>query len=144
MKRSGPPKRKTPLESKSRLQSGGELKRTPIKRRSAKREALYAEHRRPLIQSLNDRGVGCLICPLLREAGLATRCGGGIEGMHERRKRSAGGSLVNPANLIPACNWSNGWIEDNPAEARDLFGTALVVREGDPEYEALGAREDSR
>jgi hypothetical protein len=113
-----------------------------LRRRSAKREAVYAEHRRPLIRALNERGVGCLICPLLVEAGVFTHCAGVIEGLHERRKRSAGGSLVNPSNLIPCCNWANGWVEDHPAEARDWFGSLLVVREGDPEWEVLGRRSD--
>lgn len=101
-----------------------------------------ANDRRPRIERLVAAGLGCLIGPLLDDAGLEPECARRIEGLHERRKRSAGGSLVNGENLIPACNWCNGWIEDNPAAARDLFGTALVVREGDLEWEALGARAD--
>jgi hypothetical protein len=79
---------------------------------------------------------------MFEEAGLEIRCAGRIQGLHERRKRSAGGSLVNPENLIPACNWSNGFVEDQPALIRDLFGQALVVREGDEDWERLGARND--
>ena len=49
---------------------------------------------------------------------------------------------MNPNNLIPACNWSNGFVEDQPALIRDLFGQVLVVREGDEDWERLGARND--
>jgi len=96
----------------------------------------------PRIIALTGAGVGCLICPVLRDAGIEVRCSGRIEGLHERRKRSAGGSLVNPNNLIPACNWSNGFVEDQPTLIRDLFGQVLVVREGDEDWERLGARND--
>lgn len=58
------------------------------------------------------------------------------EGLHERRKQSAGGSLVKPANLVPACNPCNSWVEDNPTEARSL---GLAVRSGDTEWDELGA-----
>lgn len=100
------------------------------------------DHRIPLIERLTAQGVGCLIGPLLEEAGITTGCRQRVEGLHERRKRSAGGSLTNPRNLIPACNRCNGWIEDQPRLARDLFGDVLVVREGDDEWHDLGARSD--
>lgn len=101
-----------------------------------------AEDRVPRIERLVAQGVGCLIGPLLEAAGVDVRCRRRVEGLHERRKRSAGGSLVNPENLIPACNWCNGWVEDEPALARELFGSVLVVREGDVEWGGLGARSD--
>jgi len=101
-----------------------------------------ATDRVPYIKALVEAGVGCEICPMLAEAGLETHCAGRIEGLHERRKRSSGGSLTNRANLVPACNWGNGWVEENPDLARG-FGAALVVREADPEWTRLGAREDS-
>lgn len=63
-------------------------------------------------------------------------CHGGMEGLHERRKRSAGGSLVNLQNLMPACNPCNLWVEDYPEAARCI---GLVVRSGDPEWEELAA-----
>jgi len=117
------------------------VKRSRLKSRSSKRAEVYV-HRRAAIEAMVADGVGCLICPVLVEAGVPTERCAGIQGLHERRKRSAGGSLLNPQNLIPACNWSNGWIEDNPAAARELFGSALVVREGDSEFESLGRRSD--
>lgn len=101
-----------------------------------------ATDRAPRVQRLVEAGVGCLIGPLLDTAGVDVRCRGIVEGLHERRKRSAGGSLVNPENLIPACNVCNGWIEVEPGDARYLFGSVLVVREGDPEWDRLGRRAD--
>lgn len=112
-----------------------------LRSRSKKRSAMMKEVRVPLIESLIRSGVGCLICPLLQDESISTNCAG-IQGLHERRKRSAGGSLINPLNLIPACNWSNGFIEDNPKLIRDLFGQVLVVREGDEDWEQLGSRND--
>jgi len=102
-----------------------------------------ATNRTPLVSNLIAAGVRCEIGHVLAVAGVRPfRCSFAIEGIHERRKRSSAGSLVVAANLIPACNWCNGWIEDNPAEARDLFGDFLVVREGDPEWDALGSRNE--
>ena len=63
-------------------------------------------------------------------------CRGYAEGCHELRKRSAGGSLTDPANLLASCNACNVWIEDHPTLAHRL---GLVVRRGDPNYEELGA-----
>ena len=60
-------------------------------------------------------------------------------GLHERRKRSAQGSLVNPANLVVSCGPCNSWIEDHPALAQRL---GLVVRSGDPEWDDLSRTND--
>lgn len=59
-------------------------------------------------------------------------------GLHHVRKRSAAGALMNPANVLASCSACNaGWVEDNPLLAHEA---GLVVREGDPEWDALGAR----
>lgn len=101
-----------------------------------------AGDRVPRIRELVEAGVGCEIGHALAVAGVTPfRCTFVVQGLHERRKRSSAGSLTVAANLIPACNWCNGWIEDNPREARDLFGSWLVIREADDEWEALGARQ---
>lgn len=121
---------------------GALVKRSRLRSRSERRSRLMAEDRRPRIEAIVAAGVGCLIGPLLADAGFDGVCTARVEGLHERRKRSAGGSLVNPANLIPACNRCNGWVEGNPWLARDLFGDQLVVREGDVEWDALGVRAD--
>lgn len=59
------------------------------------------------------------------------------EGLHHRRKRSAGGRLVSRLNTVRACNACNGRIEDEPDVAH-FFG--WVVREGDAWWPWLGTR----
>jgi len=131
------------LVKRSPLKRGdSQLKRTPLKQRSDRRSGFMKETRAPLVGDLVARGVRCEIGPLLDQVGLGGGCGGKISGLHERRKRSSGGSLTNPANLIPACSWCNGQVEDQAGPIRDLTGDMLVVREGDPEWESLSARLD--
>lgn len=96
----------------------------------------------PTIETMVAEGRSCEVCPLLASIGFETHCAGRIEGLHERRKSGAGGSRVNEANLVPACNWGNTAVEDHAGPVRDLLGDRLVVREGDPEWERLGRRAD--
>lgn len=44
---------------------------------------------------------------------------------HEFKKRSAGGSITDPDNVILLCNWHNGWVEENPELA---LAYGLVIR----------------
>lgn len=97
----------------------------------------------PTIEAMVAAGRRCEVCPLLMAAGIpGVRCTGRIEGLHERRKSGAGGSRVNPANLVPACNLGNGLIEDEAGRVRARLGDRLIVREGDPEWDQLGRRRD--
>lgn len=97
----------------------------------------------PTIEAMVAAGRTCEVCPLLMGAGIpGVRCSGRIEGLHERRKSSAGGSRVNPANLVPACNHGNGLVETRAGDVRDRLGDRLVVRQGDPEWDLLGRRRD--
>lgn len=63
--------------------------------------------------------------------------------LHELRKRSAGGSILNRANCVQSCTECNtGFVENEPRLAQRL---GLVVRQGDvtpAEWEALGSRAD--
>lgn len=150
MKRGGPLRRNTPLRQGDKPLrrtplgngSGDGLKRTPLKQRSSRRSDFMRDVRAPAVRGLVEAGECCRIGPLLSSEGLGPNCMIVVQGLHERRKRSAGGSLTNPANLIPACNACNGWVEDFPALAREVFGSALVVREGDEEWVSLGRRAD--
>jgi hypothetical protein len=92
------------------------------------------------VAALAVEGVRCEICPELAAAGVSVPggCSGRIGGLHERRKRSGVGSVDHAPNLIPSCNNSNGWIEDRAGAARAIFGTWLVLRPGDPEWETCG------
>lgn len=58
--------------------------------------------------------------------------------LHHLRKLSSAGVRVSDANTLASCNPCNaGWVEDNPVLAHRA---GLVVRPGDPEWDALGVR----
>ncbi len=146
MKRSGPPKRKTPLKAKKGISRGtSQLARTGIsgsrKRiapRAAKTAEVYAGPRGDLNGYLAGRWVRCQVGAAVRAGGdRAGWCGGRASCWHELRKRSAGGSILNPENLVAACGQCNGWVEDEPESARRV---GMVVLEDDPRWEQLGER----
>lgn len=110
--------------------------------------AVEREQRRALVKALMDAGLWeCQIgkvlmralhdppAPTCRPTPADSRCRGEVSGLHELRKRSSQGSVTNLANLMPACSFHNGWVEDNPNLAYRL---GLVVREGDPTWWMLG------
>ncbi len=135
--------KRSPLKrSSAPLKHGGDaLGRSEIKPRSDSRQDFMKNERIPLIKAMISSGRKCEISPLLVSAGVdeARWCRGKIEGLHELRKRSSGGSLSNTDNLIPACNLCNGLVESFPKEAHSV---GLVVRPGDPNYDCLGAKHD--
>lgn len=61
------------------------------------------------------------------------------DALHELRKRSSAGSILNKDNCIPACTSGNHAVEKWPIQAR---AAGLVIREGDPEWDALSVRND--
>jgi len=128
--------------SKGLSNSGSGLKRTRMKQRSDERSKFMREVRAPQVKALRESGERCLIGPMLADEGFEEwrNCVGEIGGLHERRKRSAGGSLTNPSNLVPACNLCNGLIEDSHGDLRAWFHeVGLVVKAGDDEWDDLGA-----
>lgn len=136
--------------ARSTLGSRESLKRSEMRRsgalapRSDKRRKHMAEERVPLVKALIEAGFGCEIGPVFAEAGIPNPdCSGHIQGMHERRKSGQGGSRTNRYNLVPACNSCNSLVETVGNDLlREVTGDALVVIEGDPEWERLGARHD--
>lgn len=84
------------------------------------RHAVFVRDRHCLVRGLTDLA-----------------CGGGLT-FHHRRKAGASGAYT-VENGAAVCLFHNGWIEDNPNQARILF-RHLVVREGDPEWDSLSAR----
>ena len=115
-----------------------------MRRESASKAAERAE-RRALVKALIDAGLWeCQIGPVLRRAHIDgsydiraahVDCLDEPSGIHERRKRSSGGSLKVLANLMPACTFHNQWCEREPELAHRL---GLVVRPGDHEWFMLG------
>lgn len=105
--------------------------------RSAKREAARAERTvtRELVFA-RDRHT----CQVVA-AGAATnyavgRCYGPLT-PHHRRKEGQGGAY-NLDNLRAACSFHNDQLEADANLAAWAHGVGLVVRRGDPEWEALG------
>lgn len=47
------------------------------------------------------------------------RCFGEVNA-HELVKRSRGGSITDPSNCVPLCNFHNDWVEDHPWAAQKL------------------------
>lgn len=58
------------------------------------------------------------------------------DGLHHLRKKSSGGALMDPDNVLRSCNHCNTWVEDHPTLA---WEAGLVVRAGDPDWERLGS-----
>jgi hypothetical protein len=138
---SGPIQRSAPMPTAGRREGPGRpsAARGSIRKASARKTSEGAA-RRALVGRLAVEGVGCEICPeLALIAGIVVPGGcGGLGGIHERRKRSSAGTVGHAPNLVPSCNVANGWIEDNPELARVLFGSWLVLREGDAEWDTCG------
>lgn len=104
---------KQPLKAKKRLPQVGKRKKREIDETQAiRREYLRTQFICEIGEALRawapyDKGCKeghdqCLI---------ASSC------IHERKKRSQGGSLTDPANLMATCVPCNGWVEDHPATA---------------------------
>lgn len=105
--------------------------------RHASEDQAYRDLRQQLL------GGACELCTLMFEAArrlgrpLRLSCGGRASELHHRRKRSSAGALANRDNVVPCCHDGNQAVEAEPAIAREA---GLVVREGDPEWDALSSR----
>lgn len=95
----------------------------PMARRSKKEAARYAgtmglEGRRDFVVRILAERPQCEACPrigLLLE-GHAGRPHRSTE-VHELLRRSAGGSIVDEANVVAVCRNGHHWIHQNPKEA---------------------------
>jgi hypothetical protein len=97
------------------------VKRTPLRPRSKKREVLYRTQRRPLVAEILEERPTC-------EIRFDENCTGRATCLHEKRKRSQGGSLLDRANLMASCAYCNSAVEDHPIEAHER---GFVIRRGD-------------
>lgn len=93
------------------LKRTGELARTAgLKARSPKMAKVYRDERVPLtVATLAERRW----CEIRWDA----NCTRLADALHELLPRGRGGSITEKANTIPACNYCNGAVSDNPAEA---------------------------
>jgi hypothetical protein len=117
-------KRSGPLTTRTQLQPGKPLRQgKPLKQVGARKKAEIKSTSKWRREYLAESPT-CEIGQHLAANGVPNDCTGEATCLHERVKRSAQGSLVDPANLMRACSICNGWIEDNPKLARKL-GLAL-------------------
>jgi hypothetical protein len=113
---------RTPLANKSPLKPGGKKIATTSKRRRQK-AAAEADVRAQYVADHPICEIGLAMLqspdPDVRRHYRST-CQITAEACHERRKRSAGGSTIDPINLLSACNPCNGWVENEPDVARSI------------------------
>lgn len=103
--------------------------RARIAARSEKRTKFMAEERVPLTRAMLDEDPWCgMAFSIRRVAGDYADCQLRAIGLHEIRKRSQGGSMLDRANLVRACSPCNSWVEDHPDLA---YAAGLVARAGD-------------
>lgn len=115
VKRGGPLKTRKPLKAgtkrlkaKTRIAPIGRRKKREIKDTAAWR-------RRYLAQSPY-----CEIGPVLTNHSVENDCTRTATCLHERKKRSQGGSLTDPVNLLRSCEFCNPFLEEIPEVAHGL------------------------
>jgi hypothetical protein len=125
MKRGRPLQRKTPLRSSGLKASGFQLRRTPLKLRSAKRITEDAKRR-------------LLKAELLEAFPICVRChrGRSID-PHEILRRSQGGSALDETIIVMICRACHDWIHRNPTAAR---ATGWLIHREDLNTEQEDAR----
>ena len=109
--------------------------------RSEKRQKLYVE-RRALVEELLSNRPRCEACgPRKGEEIYLLDCVGYLVykenravDVHELKRRSQGGSILDPKNLITVCRDCHRWINDNPEWATHL-GLSLPGWATDEMYE---------
>lgn len=108
------------------------MKRAPLKRGdkpmarsainpvSAKRITKNRERRAMMEETFGPRDRWtCSIAGTFLERGIMGPCYGPING-HEIVKRSQGGSITDPSNILLLCSRHNDWVEAFPTEAHRL------------------------
>ena len=104
------------------------MKRTRIKPVSDKRRAVNVERRRMLEQTFGKReSWRCSLRDTPSALAAFGACFGEVNG-HEVLKRSQGGSIVDPENIVLLCNHHNSQVEMFPVEAHK-FGLMRHVWE---------------
>lgn len=117
MKRSGPPKRKTPIRRGAPPKRGGRIRAI-----SKKRRTLLATGRREAKAAVLARSGGrCegfeMVASVDVEA--ASYCLGWGTDLHEKKKRSRNGSLTDPENILFLCRRCHEFTETEPAKATE-------------------------
>lgn len=94
------------------------MKRTRLMSMSAKRRKENKE-RREVVRATFGEHPPCFLCGPLRAFGVVTGCDGRATDVDEILRRSAGGSITEPANIRPVGRKCHDWIGANPKLARE-------------------------
>lgn len=95
------------------------MRRTPLRAVSKKRAKLNRERRRVLHEHYGDHP-RCQLCVPLTAAGIVTGCNGWADDGDEILRRSAGGSIVDPANVRPVGRRCHDYATTHPEQMRAL------------------------
>ncbi len=113
MKRSPMPQRTQPIRRVVSMRPSNDARRRGwLRAASAKRQAVMQERRKVIEALLAERGPGC-------EARLVG-CDGRAVDCHEVLRRSQGGSLTDPANLLLLCRPCHSFLTEHPQMAVEL------------------------
>lgn len=108
-------KRGKPLKRTGELKRGG-----PLKPRSKKKEKEYTK-RRPLVERLLKERPWCEACPVFaKHDKLAVYIRRPSVDIHELKRRSQGGSILDEQNLLAVCRECHNRIGAHPALAFEL------------------------
>ena len=99
------------------------MKRSPLNRVSKKRQRENVIRRENLERAWGPRPWSCWLSYKSGTEKIPP-CFGAVNA-HEIVKRSQGGSITDPSNMIPLCNFHNGWVE---TADRDLVWSLGLVR----------------
>ena len=110
--------RRTPLKRGAPLTAAtppnppgvGSRRSTPLRARSAKRERLYRQIRRPLVAALAAEPQ---ICPV-------PWCTRVADSPHEPLTRARGGSITDPDNVVMVCHPHNEELTEEPSWGYEL------------------------
>jgi len=94
------------------------MKRTRIKPISDKRRRENRE-RRANLHAAYGSNPRCQLCEPLRAHGIETGCNGWADDGDEILRRSAGGSITDPANVRPVGRACHNWATTHPEEMRE-------------------------
>lgn len=102
------------------MKRGKPLKRTPLAKRSKKTQDLY-KVRVPLVKRLLVERPLCEACPIFAQHdGLVSYVRRPSQDIHELKRRSQGGSIVDEGNLMAVCRPCHRRIGDHPQLAFEL------------------------
>ena len=136
MRRSGPPRRKTPMQ-RTQMKRGDPVKARDWQRRAkpiapmSKQRAAENRVRRKALHAAFGDNPACWACPILRAAGIDTGCNGRADDGHELYRRGKGGSITDVTNVRPVGRPCHIWITEHPTRAREL-GLEIVTNQGPP------------